>query len=153
MPTSSPATTLFRCLRRATPCAALLLAAAGPAPSLSLSHGWFRMLTPQIPAAGYFTLNNSGATPAELVGAASPACGMLMLHRSVDNSGMESMADVADVAVPPHGSVSFSPGGYHLMCMSPQPAMKLGANVPVTLSFQDGTKLDASFVVRNARGQ
>ena len=49
------------------------MACAGEA-GLALSDPWFRLVMPSLPAAGYFTLSNSSATPQTLVGAASPAC-------------------------------------------------------------------------------
>jgi hypothetical protein len=120
---------------------------------MSLSGGWFRLIMPSLPAAGYFTLANPTATAHVLVGAASPDCGSLMLHQSVDESGQARMLAVKSVTVPVQGSVAFSPGGYHLMCMSPAAAMKPGSNVPVTLRFADGTMLAADFPVRNAAGK
>ena len=78
---------------------------------------------------------------------------MLMLHRSVDQGGQERMVEVASVPVPAHGKVSFAPGGYHLMCMSPAAAMRPGQSVPVTLRFAGGESLTASFPVRNATGK
>ena len=89
------------------------------ASGLSLSGQWFRLIMPSLPAAGYFTLTNATAAPEKLVGAASPACGMLMLHKSVSRNGEESMIMVPAVTIPAHGRVQFAPGGYHLMCMSP----------------------------------
>ncbi len=120
---------------------------------LALSGPWFRLVMPSLPAAGYFTLSNSGATAQTVIGAASPACGMLMLHRSVDQGGQERMVEVASVPVPAHGKLSFMPGGYHLMCMSPAAAMRPGQSVPVTLRFAGGKSLTASFPVRNATGK
>jgi periplasmic copper chaperone A len=55
------------------------------------------------------------------------------------------------VTVPANGSFTFSPGGFHLMCM--QPKMAPGETVPVTLSFAGGTELTVSFPVRNAKGR
>ena len=123
-----------------------------PSP-LSLSDGWIRLLPGNLPAAGYFTLRNNGAAKATLTGADTPACGMLMLHKSEDTGGMSSMQDVAQVAVPGGGTVRFAPGGYHLMCMDPKPGLKLGASVPVTLSFQGAPPLTARFDVRGATGK
>ena len=107
---------------------------------------------PSLPAAGYFTLSNAGGAAQTLIGAASPACGMLMLHRSVDQGGRERMVMVDRVPVPAHGEVRFVPGGYHLMCMSPTAGMRPGHSVPVTLHFADGGSLTASFPVRGATG-
>lgn len=121
------------------------------APPVTVSQPWFRYIVAQVPAGGYMTLRNSSATPAVLTGASSPACGMLMLHRSESNGGTDRMMHVASVTVPPHGSVSFMPGGYHLMCM--QPRMKPGQSVSVILTFQDGQTMEAAFPVFSAKGK
>ena len=60
---------------------------------------------------------------------------------------------VDSVDVPAHGSVSFEPGGYHLMCMKPSSAVKPGNSVKMTLGFGDGGTLTADFHVRNAKGE
>jgi hypothetical protein len=120
---------------------------------LTVSEQWFRLIMPSLPAAGYFTLSNATATPRTLVGAASPACGALMLHQSVGKNGEERMVMISSLAVPAHGEVRFAPGGYHLMCMSPGPAMKPGRSVPVTLRLADGETVEASFPVRGATGR
>jgi periplasmic copper chaperone A len=129
---------------------------AGPAAAsqpLTISHAWLRFLTPQIPAAGYFTLDNTGQHAAVLTGATSPDCGKLMLHKSVVHSRSASMQMVADVIIPAHGSVTFQPGGYHLMCMSPSPAIAPGHSVPVSLLFKDGSSVAAPFPVYGAKGK
>lgn len=120
---------------------------------LSLSGQWFRLVLRSLPAAGYFTLANASAVPRSLTGAASPACGSLTLHQSVQQGSEERMAMVPSVTVPAHGQVAFSPGGYHLMCMSPTAAMTPGQSVPVTLRFADGNSFLASFPVRGATGK
>ena len=135
--------------------AAICLAGAAEAdePGLSIEKPWIRMSIPSRPAAGYFTLRNDSAETRALTGAQSPACGMLMLHRSVHEGGQERMIMVKDVPVPAHGAAIFSPGGYHLMCMSPTKAVTPGQSVPVTLKFDNGGTITASFPVRNMRGQ
>jgi len=134
---------------------ALLLAPAlawASVPGVSLSKPWLRFLTPQIPAAGYFTLSNGTDHAMVLTGAASQDCGTLMLHQSVVENGTAQMKMVPDVVVPPHGSVTFQPGGYHLMCVSPAAAIHPGAHVPVMLKFKDGSTVDADFPVYGAKG-
>jgi periplasmic copper chaperone A len=115
---------------------------------LSLSHPWMRFIIPSRPAAGYFTLLNDTAKSQTLVGASSPACGSLMLHKSVNENGVEKMLMQESIPVPAHGSLVFAPGGYHLMCMSPTKAVAVGHSVPVTLKFGDGMTLIANFPVR-----
>jgi hypothetical protein len=55
---------------------------------LLISDPWIRFITPSRPAAGYFTLSNATDQSRMLVGAASPACGMLMLHRTIHDGGV-----------------------------------------------------------------
>ncbi len=128
-------------------------AAQAAEPGLIISQPWLRLIMPSRPAAGYFILSNPTGRTRTLVGAASPACGSLMLHRSVNDNGQERMEMVESVTVPAHGEVKFAPGGYHLMCMSPTAAAAPGRSVPVTLRFKDGGSLAASFPVRGATGE
>jgi copper(I)-binding protein len=127
-----------------------------PPPSSShvtIANGWFRALPANLPAGGYFELRNTGRWPILLSGASSPACGMLMLHKSESKNGVGSMEDVSRLEIPAGGTLSFAPGGYHLMCMDPTAAMKPGGSVTVTLDFADGTKVSTTFAVKNAKGQ
>ena len=127
--------------------------AAHAAPSaVTISDAWIRALPGSTPSGGYFTLKNAGDTAVSLTGATSPACGMLMLHKSDMMGGMAHMDMVDSVDVPAHGSLSFTPGGYHLMCMDPPAPLKPGTSVPVTLQFKGGASLTAPFAVRNAAG-
>jgi len=129
----------------------LLLSAPAHAAEVTVTDGWIRALPGHLPAAGYFVLRNVGSRDLFLTGASSPVCGMLMLHKSSSDNGMANMTDMDDVAIPAGGSVTFAPGGLHLMCVDPKP-LKLGSGVPVTLQFSTGKNVTATFVVRNALG-
>jgi copper(I)-binding protein len=120
---------------------------------MTLSGQWLRMVIPSRPAAGYFRLSNNSDKAHELVGASSDACGSLSLHESINRGGVDRMADVKSVAVPAHGSVTFAPGGYHLMCLSPSPTVKRGSSITITLHFADGGTLASNFPVRGATGR
>jgi copper(I)-binding protein len=112
------------------------------------------VLLPSRPAAGYFTLDNHASTPLVLSGASAPDCQSLMLHRSSTEGSMASMAMVASVPVPPHGSVRFAPGGYHLMCMQPSGTLLTDEGTEtVTLHFAGGASISAPFAIRGIRPQ
>lgn len=131
----------------------LATGAVSAAPNLVVTLAWFRALPGDLPAGGYFDLHNGTDRTMTLTGASSPACGMLMLHKSETMGGMASMSDVSTIDVPAKAALSFSPGGYHLMCMEPTAAMKRGGKVSVVLDFADGTKLPVMFDVRGANGK
>ena len=135
---------------------AVLLMGAGVLPAFAavkVSDAWIRALPAPSPSGGYFTLHNDGKSSETLVGAASPACGMLMLHLSENKGGMSAMHEVTGVDVAPGGTLRFEPGSYHLMCMGAKPAIHPGAEVPVTLTFKSGETLTVKFAVRDAAGK
>lgn len=151
MPASGPAKALL--IGAALAAALLTTTAPAAAAGLSIEKPWIRLIIKARPAAGYFTVRNDTDKAAELTGAASPACGMVMLHQSVEENGVGKMLPVNSVAVPAHGALTFAPGGYHLMCMQPQAAMAVGKSVPLTLKFADGQSLTASFPVKGPGGK
>jgi copper(I)-binding protein len=133
--------------------AAALSASPGFAAPVAVSDAWFRALPAHLPAGGYFMLHNGSDKTVTLDAASSPACGMLMLHKSEEMSGMASMSDVARIDVPAGGTLKFAPGGYHLMCMNPTALLKQGTNVSVSLHLADGATIAAAFAVRSATGK
>jgi copper(I)-binding protein len=132
---------------------ALVFASAASAADLNVTDAWIRALPASVPSGGYFTLHNGGMKTVVLTGAASPGCGMLMLHKSEDKGGMSMMMDVPEIPVAAGATVKFSPGGYHLMCMDAKPVIKQGASVPVTFSFRGAPPLTVRFEVRGATGK
>jgi periplasmic copper chaperone A len=143
-----------RCLAAAI--TALLLwnaPAAATTAGISVSKPWMRFVIRTRPAAGYFTLHNDTGTPITLVGASARACGMTMLHQSRNVNGVEKMLPVKSIAVPAHGTISFAPGGYHIMCMSPGATITVGAKVPITLKFANGETVTAQFAVHGPGGK
>lgn len=136
-------------------CAILVSASGGiaHAGAVTVTGGWIRALPGNAPAGGYFTLTNDSGHRIVLTGAESPVCGMLMLHKTETESGMASMSGVTSIPIAVGGHVTFAPGGYHLMCMNPTAAVEPGNKVPVTLIFEDGTKVTSEFAVRGATGR
>lgn len=96
---------------------ALALAAA-----IVVTGAWSR------PAVGtgvvYLRVANHGAVADKLDGASTPVAKTVELHRSTEGTGsmggmqmngVMSMQRVPSVTIPAGGSVTFAPGGYHLM--------------------------------------
>ncbi len=75
----------------------------------------------------------------------------MILHRTVEEGGVDSMATLKTIDVPARGAVSFAPGGFHLMCMSPSKGMTPGHSVAVTLRFMTGVSRFAAPEIRSHR--
>jgi copper(I)-binding protein len=116
---------------------------------LTLSGAWIRYLPGSGPMAGYFTLSNGSDQPISIVAASSPAFEQIDLHETVERGGETSMQSVeGGVTVAAKDSITFRPGGYHLMLMQRQTAINIGDVIDITLSFGDGRSLTAPFLVK-----
>ncbi len=104
-----------------------------------------RLLPGDLPAAGYFRIQNRGSTAVVLVGAESPAYGEVMMHQSTRNGGTARMEHVGHLRLAPGASLEFAPGGYHLMLMQRRQPLAVGDEVTVTLVFKDGQRLPVAF--------
>lgn len=144
-------------MRHALLCLAALLLPAGSAfaaaasiAPVQLTQAWIRWLPANLPAAGYAVIQNDGSQTLRLVGAASPDYGQVMLHRSQEVHGVDRMSMVASLAIPAHGQVKLSPGGYHLMLSDARHPIQPGERVTIILHFANGQTLQADFPVRPA---
>lgn len=81
---------------------------------------------------------NDGATADELVGVSSDVSRSSMVHRSgTDAEGRSTMDMVANLEIPARSTVTFEPGGLHIMLDGLERELELGDQVEVTLIFRD----------------
>jgi copper(I)-binding protein len=99
------------------------------------------------PAAGYFMVHGSQA-PDTLVGVASPLAERIELHSMVMEGGVMKMRAEPSFTVPARGTLTFAPGGNHLMLFGLKPGLKPGQKIPLVFSFGSGMKLNVEAEVR-----
>lgn len=131
-------------------CGAAVPALAADPSAMMVSDCWIRLLPGNLPSGGYFSVMNMSDKPVDLTGVKSDAFGMAMLHQTQSNGSTSSMAMVDRVAVPAGGTLTFSPGNYHVMLEQPRKPLKVGATVPMTFVFGDGEKVVAQCAVKGA---
>ena len=128
---------------------ALTLAVAGTAQAaqpLSVSGAWSRPAVAGTNGVGYLVVANTGKADA-LVEVESPLAAKVEMHSSSMAGGVMSMKKEDRVPVPAGGKAVFGPGGYHLMLIGLTRTLKVGDQVPATLTFASGAKVKASFAV------
>jgi periplasmic copper chaperone A len=123
-------------------------AAPGAALSIRVEDPWIRWLPAGVPAAGYFTLINTGDESVALIAAASADFGDVSIHRSVGREGVMQMEEVREIIVDPHSRLELAAKGYHLMLMNPVRPIESEKRIPISLRFRDGTSLTVPFEVR-----
>ena len=99
--------------------------------------------------AGYVSLRNAGDAPLTIVGADSAAFRSVSLHESVEEGGVERMHALDRFAIVPGRSVTFAPGGKHLMLIQPARQLKSGDTVRIHIATESGEGASADFIVRD----
>ncbi|WP_386679556.1 copper chaperone PCu(A)C [Loktanella sp. R86503] len=118
---------------------------------LHVEHPFARATpTTAMTGAGYLTILNSGAEDDTLV-AIEADFPRVMMHDSATVDGIATMTHVDAVTIPAGESVSFEPGGMHVMFMGLNgDPLEVGENVPATLVFEKAGRLDVVFNVEEA---
>ena len=96
---------------------------------------------------GYLTIHNNGATPDRLTGGTADFAAV-EVHQMTTENGVSKMREVeGGLAIPAHGSVGLSPGGYHLMFTHLTHPLVKGETVKATLKFEHAGPVEVEFNV------
>jgi copper(I)-binding protein len=124
----------------------LLLAALPALAQVTVGEPWVRATVAQQKATGAFmTLTSTQGV--SLVGASSPAAGVVEVHEMKMVDDVMRMRQIAVLELPAGKPVALSPGGYHLMLLELKQPLKDGDKVPLTLEIEDAQKVRSKIVV------
>ena len=138
-------------MRRLLIPAILFLAAAGDAPSITVTHPWARASAGAATAgAAYLTLTDTGA-PDKLVSASTPVASTAQVHETINDHGTMKMRPVdGGLALPTGKAVSLSPGGYHVMLIGLKSPLRAGTSFRMKLKFEKAGAIDVDVHVEAA---
>ena len=119
---------------------------------LEISDAWGRP-SPTVATTGAFfmTITNNGAEDDALINASSPACGTVELHESyMNDEGAMAMQPVegGTIAIPAGGSAVLEQGGLHVMCIDKLEDFTEGAELELTLQFQNAGDITLDVEIR-----
>jgi len=131
--------------------AALVHAESPPdilAPTLEIQDAWAKPnYGPN--GAAYFSIKNHGQTKRYLTGATSPLSTRVELHQHIHQDGIMRMRRVKEgLDLGPGQSLTFAPGGLHVMLFGMQQKLKPGDVLPLSLTFKDGSQQSLLVKVR-----
>jgi periplasmic copper chaperone A len=100
------------------------------------------------------TLANAGERDVQIVGAESSAAAHVEIHEiAAGANGSNVMRPKAGgITIPPGGTHELAPGGDHLMLMDLTEPLRPGADVAVTITFEDGSTMPITAQVRDFAG-
>jgi copper(I)-binding protein len=123
-------------------------AAAYRAGGLEITQPWSRPAAAGTNGAGFMTVTNTGKTADTLKAVETPAARRAEIHQTSMAGGVMSMKRLdAGLPLGPGESVTFAPGGYHLMLVGLTKASKTGDKIPATLVFASGARIRIEFPV------
>lgn len=104
--------------------------------ALEISDVWARKTRRTTSAAVYMRIHNATDRPDMILEATTPRASMTTLHMSSEMDGIMRMEMQDTVALPAGETVSFEPGGLHIMLMGLDQPLKEGDVFPITLTLQ-----------------
>ncbi len=96
----------------------------------------------------YLTITNRGDGRDRLSGVTSDVSEAVELHYTAIENNVASMSMVRTVDLPKHGTVRFSPGGYHLVLVRMRRDLRPGDTVNLSLTFERAGVVSVAVVVR-----
>jgi len=117
--------------------------------SLQISQPWARA-TPKgaDDGAAYMTVTNTGSRPERLSCVSSDASAKCQIHEMINDNGVMKMRPVeGGLLVKPGETVSFKPGGYHVMLVDLKAQLQQGKTVEATLKVDNGGTAQVEFPV------
>lgn len=127
--------------------------AAKPAPTVTVAEAWVRLPPPGAKNTGAFMLlTNAGKADRKLVSASNPASKVTELHTHLNEGGVMKMRQVPAMDVKAGGSTRLEPGGLHVMLIDLVATLKEGEQVPLTLTFDDGSTVEVKAEVKKFDG-
>ena len=102
--------------------------------------------------AAFAVVENTGPVTRAIVSATADVAEKVELHEMKMVDAMMRMSPVKQIDVPAGGKVELRPGGLHLMLFGLRNTPKVGDDVRLTLTFDDGTTVAVTAAVRKLAG-
>ncbi len=114
---------------------------------VEVMDAWARATVPAQKVGSLF-MEIRSASPARLVGVASPVAARAEIHNMKMESGVMKMAAVDAINLAAGQTVKLAPGGYHVMLIELKQPLKAGDSVPLTLTFERADKTRSTVEVK-----
>ena len=105
--------------------------------NLRINHPYARPTPPGARiGAVYFAIDNLGGESDRLVRVATPVARAGEIHSMTMDGNLMRMRQIAALDIPAHATVTFNPGGYHVMLVDLKWPLAAGEMIPLSLTFE-----------------
>ena len=127
--------------------------ADGAADHITINDPYIRAVPPVVKtSAAFMQIQNSDKIERFVVKAETPAAAAVELHMHTKDGGVMRMRQIPHIHLPSNQTVSLQPGGLHVMLFELQTTLTPGDEIPITLTFDDGSTKDVIAIVRPVTG-
>lgn len=131
-------------------CFSTLVSATNGDSAIEVRDVWVRAMPAGIPnSAAFFEINNHLPKAVTLVRISTPAAKKSEMHETIQQGPFTTMNEVKALTVPAKESVDLKPGGLHVMLVGLEKTLQEGQTIPLTLTFEDGTKVTVDAKIKN----
>ena len=117
--------------------------------ALAVSDAWVRApILPGRPAALYFTVENGSDAADRLVRITAEAAGWAEIHTHREDDGVMRMRKLDSLEIPAGKTVTFAPGGHHVMIFEPDESVTPGNTLAATLYFKKAGAVEIEAEIR-----
>ena len=117
-------------------------------PNVSVNNAWLRPAGQGMNSAMYFSIENKTDAPDTLYKAASSTAELVQIHETFKKDGLMGMRQVKYVVIPAGSTLSFKPGGYHVMFIKLKRDFKVNSKINVYLFFKHAGKIRVKALVK-----
>lgn len=115
-------------------------------------NGWAKATDTEMSGA-FGTLRNTGDVEIRITGVTSPVSERVEMHETVPGgSGMMMQEKEGGFVLPAGGELFLEPGKDHFMFMDLTGPITTGQEIPMVLTFDDGTEQDITLTARDFKG-
>jgi len=138
----------LKSLMTAVALAATALTAFAHGEAVEVDNAWVRATVQgQMATGAFMTLTSDHG--GRLVGASSPAAGVVQVHEMKMDAGVMKMGEVkGGLNLPAGKAVELKPGGFHIMLMDLKAPLAANTTVPLTLIVKDEKGIESKVDVQ-----
>jgi copper(I)-binding protein len=123
------------------------------AEDIEVSDAWVREAPPTATVlAGYMSLTNTSDKQITLNSISSKICNRVEMHNTLIKNNVARMIKQDNVVIDAGKTVTFKPGGMHLMLIAPNTALHATDTVTFELEFSNHSKQTVTAEVRKVSG-
>lgn len=116
--------------------------------NLKIENAWMRPADKGMNSAMYFKVVNKGTEADTLYKVVSDAAELVQIHETFKKNGLMGMKEVKYIVIPAGKSVTFKPGGYHVMFIKLKKDLKVKNKGLAELYFKSGVKIKIHPVIK-----